>query len=95
MKDYEKKEIAGLPAKYRPLGAWSYVGYSILLGLPVIGLILTIIFSLSSDNINRRSFARSYLCAWIVLAVIVVVSIVVVVTTVGFDAFFETIMQMQ
>lgn len=56
--------------EYRPLGAWEYFGYSLLFGLPIIGLILLIVFSFSGSNINRRNFARSYFCMLVLLAVV-------------------------
>lgn len=67
MNQVELEEIKGLPEKYRPLTAWAYFGYSILFALPAIGFILTIVFSFVGSNINRRSFARSYFCIWIIL----------------------------
>ncbi len=70
MKDFEKNEIRELPEKYRPLGAWAYFGYSILFSIPVIGFIFLIIFSFSSGNINRRSFARSYFCVYLILGIL-------------------------
>ena len=66
MNQYERNEIANLPPQYRPLTAWGYFGYTILFSLPIIGVILLIVFALSSSNINRRSFARSYFCLLIV-----------------------------
>lgn len=57
-------------ARYRPLTAWAYVGYTLLFAIPVIGFILLIVFSFSSGNINRRSFARSFWC-FMLLGVIV------------------------
>ena len=56
---------------YRPLSPWGYVGYSILFGLPCIGLVLIIVFALNNDNINRRNFARFFLC-WLLIAVIII-----------------------
>ena len=58
----------------RPISAWGYVGYSILFCLPLIGIILIIVFSLSESNINRRNYARSYLC-WLLIGVIITVLI--------------------
>lgn len=58
----KKNEIKQLPAKYRPLSAWAYFGYTILFSIPLVGFILLIVFSFMNDNINRRSFARSYFC---------------------------------
>ena len=71
MTNYEKEEIKQLPSKYKPLGAWGYFGYTILFSLPLIGFICLIIFSLSGDNINRRSFARSYFCGLILVVILV------------------------
>ena len=73
MNRYEKDEIANLPSQYRPIGAWGYFGYTILFSIPVIGFICLIIFALSSSNINRRSFARSYFCAFLIIAILTVV----------------------
>ncbi len=75
MNSIEEKEILNLPDKYRPLGAWAYFGYSILFAIPLIGFIFLIVFSFSSGNINRRSFARSYFCIYIVIAVLVLIAI--------------------
>lgn len=69
MNQVELDEIKNLPDKYRPLTAWAYFGYSILFALPGVGFILTIVFSLVGSNINRRSFARSYFCVWIILII--------------------------
>ena len=82
MNRYEKEEISMLPAKYRPLGAWSYFGYVILFSIPIVA----IIFSFIDSNINRRSFARSYVCAWIIAIVIVGITLAIVIGTVGLDA---------
>lgn len=70
MKKEEKQEIAQLPQKYRPMGAWKYFGYSILFGLPLIGFIALIVCAFSSKNIVRRSYARSFFCAFLIVAII-------------------------
>ena len=80
MTQYEKEEIGKLPEKYRPLGAWGYFGYSILFAIPLIGFICLIVFSFSSSNINRRSFARSYFC---VMVLALIVMLVVLFTGIG------------
>ena len=70
------KSTAAIPAQYKPLSPWGYVGYSILFAIPFVGLIFLIVFSFSSANLNRRSFARSYWCALlIVLIAAIVVSV--------------------
>lgn len=69
----EKNTIRKLPPKYRPIGAWGYLGYTILFGIPVIGWICLIVFALSGSNINRRSFARSYFAGALVIAIIIAI----------------------
>ena len=62
-----------IPSNYKPLSAWSYFGYQLLFSIPLVGFILLIVFSFSNDNINRRNFARSYFCSYLILAVIFVI----------------------
>lgn len=63
-------ENKNIPAKYQPLSAWAYFGYQLLFSIPVIGLICLIIFAFNNDNINRKNFARSFFCIYILLAVV-------------------------
>ena len=83
-----------IPVKYRPMGAWKYLGYSILFGLPIIGFIFIIIFSLDGDNINRRSFARYHLLS-IVLGSLILIGFIVLIALFVFSnadsSFFEEI----
>ncbi len=81
---YEKDEILSLPDKYSPLGAWAYFAYSILFTIPVIGFICLVVFALGGDNINRRNFARSYFCGFI-LAIILIAFMIVLVALYGAD----------
>lgn len=62
-----------LPAKYRPLSPWAYFGYTILFSINVIGFILLIIFSFNNDNINRKNFARSFLCIRVLAFILVII----------------------
>ncbi len=73
MNAVELNEIKQLPEKYRPMGAWSYFGYSILFSIPIVGLICLIVFALSSGNINRRSYARSFFCLYIIWGIIILI----------------------
>lgn len=61
------------PERFRPLSPWAYFGYTILFSIPLVGLILLIVFSLSEGNINRRNFARSYFCALVIMLIIILV----------------------
>lgn len=68
-----------LPEKYKPLSAWAYFGYQLLFSIPLVGFILLIVFSLSSEgNINRRNFARSYWCAALVGVIIAIVMVILI-----------------
>ncbi len=58
-------------SKLAPLSPWAYFGLQILFSIPVIGFIFLIIYSISSANINRRNFARSYFCFIILVGIIV------------------------
>ena len=65
-----------LPEKYRPLGMWAYFGYTILFSIPLLGFIFLIIYSFSDKNINRRNFARSYFCVFILMVIIYVICMI-------------------
>ncbi len=66
-----------IPEEYRPMGAWAYTGLKLLFAIPVIGLVFLIIFTFKSSNLSRRSFARSYWCDLVLLAVVVLVFVVI------------------
>lgn len=68
-------KIQDLPSNLRPLSAWAYFGYTLLFSIPVVGFIFLIVFSFSRSNINRRSFARSYFCSYIIVAILFVILI--------------------
>lgn len=54
----------------KPLSPWKYFGLEILYSIPIIGFIFLIVHSFS-DNINRRNFARSYWCVYILIAIFI------------------------
>ena len=70
-----------IPPQYQPLSPWAYFGYSLLFALPIVGFICLIIFSASSDNINRRNFARSF---WIPLCLAVIFFVICLILTLVF-----------
>lgn len=65
--------MKSIPSEYRPLSPWAYFGYGILFNIPIIGFILLIIFSLDNSNINRRNYARSYWCIYILVIIFIIV----------------------
>ena len=71
-----------IPAQYKPLSPWAYIGYSILFAIPLIGLICLIVFSFNSNNLNRRNYARSYWCA-ILIALIIVIAVSIIAAATG------------
>lgn len=80
-----------LPAKFRPLSAWAYFGYSILFSIPIVGFIFLIIFSFNGRNINRRSFARSYWCGFLLIAIICGIVLLISALTGGIASLVEWI----
>lgn len=66
MDDLEKREIEMLKEKYKPLSAWKYFGYSLLFSTPI-GIVFMIMYSFNNTNINRRNFARSHFCIWVIV----------------------------
>ena len=89
MKREEKEEIKTLPAKYKPLGAWAYFGYSILFAIPFIGFICLIVFACSSSNIVRRSYARSFFCGYLIVAIVFIIAAIII--GLNFEAFMQFI----
>jgi hypothetical protein len=59
--------------EYRPLSAWEYFGYTLLFNLPIIGIIFLIIYAVDGSNINRRNFARSFFCIYVIIIVIILI----------------------
>lgn len=80
MNNIEKNEIEQLPDKYRPMGAWSYLGYNILYSIPVIGFIFLVVFALSDSNISRRSHARSYFCGLLISLIFIGIFVGIVIS---------------
>ena len=69
-----------IPSQYKPVSPWAYIGYNLLFGLPLIGVIMIFVFAFNNENLNRRNYARSYLYLWaIVLGISIVVGIIVLI----------------
>lgn len=62
-----------IPSEYKPISAWGYFGYELLFCLPIIGFIFLLVFAFNNSNINRRNFARSYFCVFLIVIVIWVI----------------------
>ena len=70
MNDFEQRH---LPQTYKPLSPWKYFGLEILYALPLIGWIFLICHAIGSKNLNKRNFARSFFCVYVLAALIIVV----------------------
>jgi len=71
-----------LDPQTKPLGVFDYILMVIGFSLPVIGLILMIVWSVSSTtNVNRKNFARAYL---ILCLVAVIISVIISISITSF-----------
>ena len=72
-----------LPPQFKPLSAWAYFGYSLLFNIPIVGFICMIIFACGgTQNVNLRSYARSFFC-WLVIALILILILSIVGVSAG------------
>ncbi len=56
-----------LPPEYRPVSVGQYIGYTLLFGLPIIGIIMLFVTAFGSDNsIGLRNYAKSFLIMYAV-----------------------------
>ena len=84
-----------IPSQYKPLGAWAYVGYSLLFSIPFVGLICLLIFTFNDKNLNRRSYARSYWCALLLALIIAIVLVVIGFATNSMDEIMDVLNHIQ
>lgn len=59
-------------SKYTPISTLGYIGWMILMGLPLIGLIIAIILARGNGPVNRRNLARALL---VFFGIVIVVSV--------------------
>jgi hypothetical protein len=64
-------EEKNIPYGYEPVSPWQFFWLQVLFNIPIIGFISLIIIALGgTNNINKRNFARSYFCVYIIIAII-------------------------
>ena len=68
--------MENIPTKYEPLSPWAYFWLQILYAIPIIGTIILIINAIGHHNINRRNFARSYFCIYIIILILAFIVII-------------------
>lgn len=79
------------PHYIRPIG---YILYNILFSIPLIGLIMLIIFSVSDKKINRRNYARSFLLVILITLILGIVLAIVLFATGAVDAIKEQLLDL-
>lgn len=73
---------SNIPEEFKPISAWGYFGYNLLFNIPLVGLILLIVFSFDSSNINRRNYARSFFIVYL-LALILAIIVILLISVLG------------
>ena len=66
-------ELQHLPEAYRHLSPWSDFGLGILYSLPLVGWIFLIVHAIGSANLNRRNYARSYFCVYVMAIILIAI----------------------
>ena len=78
---------------FKPISSWGYVGYSLLWSIPVVGWICWLCAAIGASNRNVRNYARSYICAVLILLAISAVAVGVAFLLDALDIFkFEDVM---
>ena len=62
-----------LPEEVRPLSPWEYFVLFIIYDIPVIGIIVLICHAVGASNVNKRNFARSFFCVFVIVAIILAI----------------------
>lgn len=70
------EETQVIPSKYQPISPWGYFGLQLLFTIPVVGFVFLIVFSVSSANLNRRNFARSYFCVYALALIAAIICVI-------------------
>ena len=67
-----------IPAEYKPISAWGYVGWNFVFGIPLVGFIVVIVFALGgTSNVNLKNYSRSILCAMLLVLILSLIGIIV------------------
>ena len=68
------RSVDDLPKRYRPISMWGYFGIELLFSIPVGGFIFMLVWSFGGTrNINKRNFARSYFCGFIIILLLAII----------------------
>ena len=59
-----------VPSELQPLSPWKYFWLNILYAIPVIGFVFLLIHAIGAHNVNKRNFARSFFCVFLIALII-------------------------
>ena len=68
--------MANYDGDLTPLSPWAYFGLSILYSIPFIGFIILLVNAIGAENVNKRTYARSYFC-WLAIVGIIVGAMII------------------
>lgn len=60
----------------KPLTPWQYFGLQILYAIPVVGFIFLLIHAIGCPNINKKNFARSFFCVYVLVIIFAIIGAV-------------------
>ena len=79
-----------IPSEYEPVSIGAYIGYTLLFGIPCIGLIVALVIAFSSNNkISLKNYAKAYLIMLLIVAVITI--LLTVIFGVGIFSLFNSV----
>lgn len=83
-----------IPPEYKPISPWGYVGWNILFAFPFFGWIIVLVLAFASQNINLKNYARSFLCVWLIVLILlglIITFAIVLVSNGSVGQYFEKI----
>lgn len=75
---YSAPVTPSIPAEYAPVSIGAYIGYSLLFGIPCVGLIVALVIAFGGNQkISLKNFARAYLIMLLIgVGISILISIV-------------------
>ena len=69
------QQTSNIPVEYEPVSIGAYIGYSLLLSIPCVGLIAALIIAFGGNKkISLKNYAKAYLIMLLIAAIISVVT---------------------
>ena len=65
-----------------PISPWGYIGYMLLFGIPIVGIVMMFVFAFGSNtNVNLKNFARAYLLYMLIVVILYLIIFAIVFVT--------------